>query len=144
MNQDILFFSNYCEYSKKIINNLEKNKMMDKLMKICVDDPNINLPNFVEVVPLIYLHKKKEILIDDKLESWINSDNSNSSINTIESYATNSLSDSFSYLDDIQETDNNNYTCLDKQYEINTPTEDSFKKRSLEEMEKERSKIFNK
>ena len=40
-------------------------------MYVCVDDPNIQLPNFISVVPTIYLIKEKRILVDEELEQWI-------------------------------------------------------------------------
>ena len=71
MSKNILFFSNHCEYSKKIY-SLLKGKQHD-IMYVCVDDPNINLPTFVQAVPLIYISNQKRIIVDEAVEMWANS-----------------------------------------------------------------------
>lgn len=69
MSQDILFYSDRCEYSMKIFNVL---KDKSSFLKVCIDDPGIKLPTFVSVVPLIYISKDKRIIIDDGVEMWVN------------------------------------------------------------------------
>ena len=34
---DILYYSNYCKHSQKLINILTKNNMSDKISFICID-----------------------------------------------------------------------------------------------------------
>ena len=34
---DILYYSNYCKHSKKLISTLTKNNMNDKISFICID-----------------------------------------------------------------------------------------------------------
>ena len=83
MHKDIVFYSNYDNYSKKVLDALSKLKMDDKLIYICVDDENIQLPKFLSVVPTLYLVKEQRILVDDDIEKWI--ENVNNVSNVIES-----------------------------------------------------------
>lgn len=68
MSKDILFYSERCDYSMKVFNTV---KDKSSILKVCVDDPNINLPSFVNAVPLIYIPKDKRIIVDDAVEMWI-------------------------------------------------------------------------
>ena len=38
----------------------------------CIDDPNINLPPFVQSVPTLYLSNERKVLVDDNLFTWLN------------------------------------------------------------------------
>ena len=71
MKKDILFYSNYCTYSKEIVNNVSKTPLNDKMLFVCVDDSNIQLPPFVTSVPTIYLINDKKIVTDESIPEWI-------------------------------------------------------------------------
>ena len=53
LHKDILFYSNLDEYSTKIVQTLSTKNEKDNFIYICVDDPNIQLPTFLTVVPTI-------------------------------------------------------------------------------------------
>jgi hypothetical protein len=74
MSQNILFYSNLHDYSKKIYSLC--NQFQLNLLYVCVDDPNINLPTFVEAVPLLYITNQKRIIVDEGVEMWVNSQKS--------------------------------------------------------------------
>jgi hypothetical protein len=71
MKKDIIFYSNYCTYSKEIINQLSKTTINDNIIYVCVDDENIQLPPFIKAVPTIYLVNDKKIVVDEAITSWI-------------------------------------------------------------------------
>ena len=71
MKKDIIFYSNYCTYSKEIINQLSKTSINDNIIYVCVDDENIQLPPFIKAVPTIYLVNDKKIVVDEAISSWI-------------------------------------------------------------------------
>lgn len=71
MKKDILFYSNYCTYSKEIINNISKTPLNENMLFVCVDDSNIQLPPFITSVPTIYLINDKKIVIDEAIPEWI-------------------------------------------------------------------------
>jgi hypothetical protein len=71
MKKDIIYYSNYCSYSKEIINQIEKTPIHDNIIYVCVDDGNIQLPPFVKAVPTIYLVNDKKIVVDEAIRGWI-------------------------------------------------------------------------
>ena len=71
MKKDIIFYSNFCTYSKEIINQISKTPINDNILYVCVDDENIQLPNFVKAVPTIYLVSQKRIVVDESIPKWI-------------------------------------------------------------------------
>ena len=75
MNKDIVFYSNFCSFSKEIVASLSKSAIHQSLVYICVDDKNINLPQFITVVPTIYISQERKILTDDEINKWIDSQN---------------------------------------------------------------------
>lgn len=83
-NNIFLFYSNFCQHSKRLINRIKTSNIINNFNIVNIDDNNINLPPFIEVVPTIYLADSKKILINDELFSWIESNisgGSNSPIN---------------------------------------------------------------
>ena len=79
MDKNILFYSNYCSYSKEIVSNFSKAGLQKELVFICVDDRNIRLPKFITVVPTLYLNKQKKILTEDQISEWIQQQTKSSS-----------------------------------------------------------------
>ena len=73
IGKDILFYSNYCSFSKEVINKVSKTPISDNLVYICVDDKNIQLPPFLKAVPTIYSIKDRQAYTDNELESYIES-----------------------------------------------------------------------
>ena len=104
MHKDIVFYSNYDNYSKTVLSELSKLKIDDKLIYICVDDENIQLPKFLSVVPTLYLVKEQKILVDDDIEKWIENVNKKpeESSGELDAYfnSNSSFSSQFSNLDD--------------------------------------------
>ena len=71
MKKDILFYSNFCTYSKEIINQISKTPLNESMLFVSVDDENIQLPPFVTSVPTIYLINEKKIVVDESITDWI-------------------------------------------------------------------------
>ena len=69
--KDIIFYSNFCTYCKEVINEISKTSINDNILYVCVDDENIQLPNFVTAVPTIYLVEKKRIVVDEAIPKWV-------------------------------------------------------------------------
>ena len=71
LHKDILFYSNLDDYSNKIVQTLSTKNEKDNFIYICVDDPNIQLPTFLTAVPTIYLVKEQKVLMDEKVQEFI-------------------------------------------------------------------------
>ena len=127
MNKDIVFFSNYCSFSKDVVSKLSKSPIHDNLIYLCVDDKNIKLPNFISVVPTIYLNKDKKILVDEEITNWIEK-NSNKNEDLMayhgNSVGNSGFSTSFSFLNE-ENSDSMiaRYSFLDNDDNITTPKE---------------------
>ena len=70
MNKDLLFYSNKDDYSKEMIEIINKNSIKD-IFPVCIDDSKIKIPSFVTLIPTIYLSKSKELIIDEKIKEYI-------------------------------------------------------------------------
>jgi hypothetical protein len=77
MSQNILFFSQNCQYSKKLIAKIINTPLYGSLQKVCVDDPQtrMKLPKWVNCVPMIYLAQNntsfQNPLRDPEIWMWI-------------------------------------------------------------------------
>ena len=77
MSKNILFFSQNCNYSKKLIAKIINTPIYNSLQKVCVDDPQTRarLPKWVVCVPLIYFEQQQpgysNILKDQELWKWV-------------------------------------------------------------------------
>lgn len=74
-NQNILFFSKYCNHCTRYINALNKTKARNSFIRICVDTRNIRLPSFVQRVPTIIVYdnnRHRHILSDKNAFEWLN------------------------------------------------------------------------
>ena len=72
MSKDFVFYSNYCQHSKKLLDMLSKNNMLEHFELCCVDSTDVQLPDFIESVPTLYIVGQKRVLIDEGLFHYIN------------------------------------------------------------------------
>jgi len=125
MKKDLLFYSNYCSYSKEIINQISKTPINDNIMYICVDDENIQKPTWLEAVPTIYLVKEKKIVVDEAITGWIKEKISKPEETEIQAYfgtCDNSYGGGFSTVDDSDSKPYiSSYTFLGDEQKIETP-----------------------
>lgn len=130
MNKDIIFYSNYCTYSKEIINQISKTKINDNILYISVDDDNIELPPFIKAVPTIYLVKEKKIVTDESIAEWIKEKLGKPKEDTLQAYFgsnDSSYASSFSTLDESENKPYiSAYTFLGDEQQIETPEEDDL------------------
>ena len=101
MEKNILFYSNYCTYSKEIVATFSKLGLQKSVVFICVDDRNIRLPRFITVVPTLYLNKQKKILTDEEITNWMNEQTKKEGEEDLMAYHGNNggYSSSFSFLE---------------------------------------------
>lgn len=69
--KDILFYSNYCEYSNEMLNIIIRKNITADFMLVCVDNNKYALPSFVDRVPIVYT-KLQQVLIDNDIITYIN------------------------------------------------------------------------
>lgn len=111
--KDIVFFSNYCDFSKEIINLLVRKNMKEQFLFVCVDANKYQLPDFVDRVPLLYT-KSKHVLVDQSIMDYI--EDISPKPKDIEPFSimqgTGNYSDMFSFIDSVDEGVTKGYTYL--------------------------------
>lgn len=125
MKKDLLFYSQYCEFCKEVLGLLVKHSLKDAFMLVNVDNKSLNLPPFVDRVPLIYTTEQK-LFSDEHLMSYLQSKIGSSSL---QPYAlvgtnTNAYSENFSFLesgDSLPEDCSRNYNYLGMEQRIYSP-----------------------
>ncbi len=79
MTQNILFFSQHCQHSKKLIAKIINTPIYQSIQKVCVDDPQTRsrLPKWVTCVPMLYLAQQNPTLPnplkDPEIWLWVES-----------------------------------------------------------------------
>ena len=136
--KDILFYSLLCSYSNEVLELVKKYNLDKQLILVNIDDNNIKLPEFIKVVPTIFLHQDKTLIIDEEIIKWIEDTNKRLNVD-IGSYDGDMFSINFSNLND-EEISNNNDFFSSINDNLETPRDMSEpKKRTLEEYERERN-----
>ena len=124
MDKNLLFYSNHCQYSQKLIKILNEEKIGHDIVRICIDSDNIRLPSFIKNVPTIYLSKEQKILTDDRLQEWLESNRQKVVDTKLSPFCVinNSFSECYSFINGDDQTPNNNFTPYDSvDAKINTP-----------------------
>lgn len=68
--KDILFYSNFCEYSNDVLNTIIRKNVTPEFMLVCIDSNKYSLPSFVDRVPLIFT-KEGRVLMDDDIIRYL-------------------------------------------------------------------------
>ena len=68
--KNYLFYSNQCQHSKRLLLQIQKTAIVNNMQLINIDNPQVQLPNFVQSVPTLYLPTKRQVLTDTHLFTW--------------------------------------------------------------------------
>lgn len=68
--KNYLFYSNQCQHSKRLLLQIQKTSILNNLQMVNIDNPQVQLPNFVQSVPTLYLPGKRQVLTDTHLFQW--------------------------------------------------------------------------
>ncbi len=145
MTQDIFFFSNYCNYSKEVFEKLTETKLLEKMISVCVDDDNIQLPPFLDAVPTIYLAEKQQVVKDEDILDYIIKNKPGGNIDD-GSMLANVSDGQYSFLDDSMGTLEDNtpgFASVNYDFSVKQMDENSFRKRTMQDIEKERNVGFS-
>lgn len=109
MSKTLIFYSNYCQYSKNLIEEITKANIRDEFLLVCIDSNNYNIPKFVTKVPMIFSKTENRIYVEDEIVQYINNvanskKNSSTNNQNVEYYSQvemdSKFSDNFSFLND--------------------------------------------
>jgi hypothetical protein len=69
MEKFVLFYSNYCGFSKQVVSEINKKNIRSMFVFICVDQNKYSLPDFVTHVPIIVSPspKSRKIYAEDEI-----------------------------------------------------------------------------
>ena len=71
MNNDVLFYSNKCKYSKQLIELLSDNDLIESYNLICIDNNTEKYP-YVQRVPTLLVDDVKKPLVGVNAFNWVN------------------------------------------------------------------------
>lgn len=74
ISKDLIFYSNYCDHSKSLINFLMKKNIIEDFTLICVDTKKYKIPDYIKCVPTLFT-TKNNILIGDAIKQYLNKKN---------------------------------------------------------------------
>ena len=126
MDKNILFYSNNCPYSQRLIKILDEEKIGHDIVRICIDGGNLRLPSFITRVPTIYLSIDKQILTDNRIDEWIKKCKYQQETSKLAPFclSNNSFSECFYFLNGEDQVPNYNYTQIgSSDSTIETPRE---------------------
>jgi len=142
MTDNIIFYSNNCNYCISVLDKLKTEKITMKY--VCIDDDTIKLPPFLNVVPTIYLNTEQKIIIDDEIIQWIE----NNKETNLQPYCNDAFGQNFEILSSDCPTFSNGYDILEINNVDNVPLsnnstkkENDFNKK-LEQYQKSRNNEF--
>jgi hypothetical protein len=72
MATNYLFYSLQCQHSRQLLAKLKGSPVCQGINFVNIDDPRVNIPAFVQVVPTLYIATMKKVLSDQELIGWIN------------------------------------------------------------------------
>ena len=70
MKDHIIYYSNYCETSKRLIQTLHGRVDPGSCDFICVDYPSSNVPPMIQYVPTIVMPRQSTVLAGDETIQW--------------------------------------------------------------------------
>lgn len=72
--KNFLFVSQRCQHSQRLLMRLQKSPLMSQFQVVSVDDPRVQLPQFVSCVPTLYIPSKRHVLTDADLFKWFDTE----------------------------------------------------------------------
>lgn len=98
----VLFYSEQCEFSIDVLNDIRKNSLENQFIFVNIDNPSIKIPPFVEAVPLVFSKENKKLYIEDEIDKLLSEIKSQSKISSIMSASDQlkGLTDKFSFISD--------------------------------------------
>lgn len=139
MNKDFVFYSDYCQHSKRLLDLINKTNLSSSLVLCNIDNEDVEIPPFITCVPTLYLAGQKQILMNNELFEWINNNvnkNTNNNLlqnvditgdNNISAFQENEIgsnfSDSYSFINDDNKTAlNHTFSFIDNENTIPSHT----------------------
>ena len=123
MSKDLLFYSNFCEFSKEIIGILIKQNIRNNFLLVCVDTRKFDIPRVIDHVPAILRPNTGEVITEENLYKYLESITVTTKQNTeispmLSVYGNTLYSSSFSSLMEDEVSEDKNYVFLGNEVHI--------------------------
>lgn len=137
-NKDILFYSNFCDFSKDTITLITKKNLRGSILMVCIDSGKYKIPSCVDRVPSLLTASRDTLYVEDELTKYIENRASQLNPKATESIQTfswegNNYSESFSFVNDDMNGNmtNKGFTFIEEEVpaNVNTFKEDDGKPR---------------
>lgn len=69
--KNYLFYSNQCQHSKRLLQQLQKTSLINTIQMVNIDDPKISVPPFIQCVPSLYIPTSRHVLTESHIFEWI-------------------------------------------------------------------------
>lgn len=104
MKKDILFYSNFCDFSKEVVTLITKKNLKSFILLVCVDTGKYQIPPCIDRVPSLLTAERDALYVEDNLVKYIEKRakdlfQEDESIQTF-SWEGNNYSESFSFVND--------------------------------------------
>lgn len=106
MSKILLFYSNYCQFSKKLIDEIDKKGIKNEFLMISIDTNKYKIPAFVNKVPMLFSKETNKVYVEEEIVDYINFllNKKNKNDEDVQYYSEiemdNKFSDNFSFLND--------------------------------------------
>lgn len=121
-NKDIIFYSNYCVFSREVVDSIIKRDLKNNFVFICVDTNRHRIPQQIDRVPALYLRQTGDVIFEDDIITYIEK-HITEDISPIDN---STYSDCFSFLDDNQsQMGFKQFGVFGQEQQIYTPDDDT-------------------
>ena len=73
--QNMLFYSVKCQHSIGLLQYVKTNvppEISNNIVFYCIDNPSIKIPQFIKVVPSLYIPSQRSVITDNDIGKWFN------------------------------------------------------------------------
>lgn len=70
-NKDLLFYSNFCDFSKEVVTLVTKKNLRPSLLLICIDTGKYQIPPCITCVPSLLTASRDMVYIEDGLRQYL-------------------------------------------------------------------------
>jgi len=123
-NKDLLFYSNYCDFSKEIVTLITKRNLRGLVLLICIDTGKYQVPPCIQCVPSLFTADRDRVFTDNDLIQYLEEKAKTlypqeDSLQTF-SWEGNNYSESFSFVNDDMNGNMTTkaYTLLDDHHAV--------------------------
>tara|TARA_Y100000389_G_scaffold86536_1_gene83213 strand:- start:737 stop:1405 length:669 start_codon:yes stop_codon:yes gene_type:complete len=73
MTVSLLFYSNYCQHCKQIVNEINKTPLRTSIRYVCIDTQAVRakLPEYISSVPALVVGETNQIYIGNQILGWL-------------------------------------------------------------------------